>query len=530
MALTYALINNNTEYEVSSCDGVETVIKIPAYYNGKPVTSIGARAFLDCKHLVGIELGENIKIIGDWSFARCDSLSTVVLNNKLESIGERAFYNCTKLNNVNLGKNITTIKNYAFYNCSSFTYIVIPKTAVTIGGQIFTGCSNVHIYCEAVNKPDGWASNWNSAGYPVTWGFSYTPECIIEYDDEWIQDGCHWKYDRIFTLTFKVLSDYSGLDLLYRFGPQTQNIDDYTRINIKDSSQTTVNGMKIFTYTIRLADVSLDTLLAGRDTDGWLTVSTFARVRFDSGELLQAFKTYLLYLELPPETKTSEEAEFKTELIMKKPGELLCSWNEFKTADSNVADTVDGYCIELLHCPRADYEEAEKNSTEAHFENVLGLKWDENKLSEGNYYLTRVMPEKLEFNSIPDDVTNTDITFQSQAATGEVYTDNLDKKIYPNLTSITQFTFKPRELGLNKGDYYKFRLYPYSHYEGALISNIGNASASRRVPKAAVRVKTDSGWVEGIVWVMVDDGTGHGTWTEADSVYAKTDKGWEEST
>jgi len=74
--LTFALINNNTNYEVSSCDTSAQSVIIPKRYNGKPVVSISANAFSDCNELTNIVIGKDIAFIGRTAFLDCVNLSS----------------------------------------------------------------------------------------------------------------------------------------------------------------------------------------------------------------------------------------------------------------------------------------------------------------------------------------------------------------------------------------------------------------------------------------------------------------------
>ena len=94
----FRLINNNTEYEVSSLGSAEGEIVVPDTYRGKPVTKIGDRAFANRNKLLGVTLGEKIKEIGVQAFYNCTYLRTVNLPSSLERIGEQAFQSCRALN------------------------------------------------------------------------------------------------------------------------------------------------------------------------------------------------------------------------------------------------------------------------------------------------------------------------------------------------------------------------------------------------------------------------------------------------
>ena len=123
--LTYALINNDTEYEVSGYTGTPVNVTIPKTYNGKPVTSIGDDALSYCRSLKSVTIGDSVTSIGDDAFAACSSLTSVTIPNSVTSIGEGAF----------------------------------------------AWCSSLTIYCEAESQPSGWDDFWNFSNCPVVWGY-----------------------------------------------------------------------------------------------------------------------------------------------------------------------------------------------------------------------------------------------------------------------------------------------------------------------------------------------------------------------
>lgn len=47
-SLRFTLYNNDTEYKVAAADRKLTEAKIPAYYNGLPVTEVADNAFMSC--------------------------------------------------------------------------------------------------------------------------------------------------------------------------------------------------------------------------------------------------------------------------------------------------------------------------------------------------------------------------------------------------------------------------------------------------------------------------------------------------
>ena len=174
LSLSYTLLNNN-QYQVKglSENAIESKnIIIPSIYEGKPVTSIGASAFVSCNILTSIVIPEGVTSIGNSAFRDCSSLTSIVIPESVTSIGNSAFYGCGSLtyneygNAYYLGnetnpyvvlvkaksENITSceinastklIYSSAFSWCTSLTSIVIPEGVTSIGNSVFRDCSSL---------------------------------------------------------------------------------------------------------------------------------------------------------------------------------------------------------------------------------------------------------------------------------------------------------------------------------------------------------------------------------------------------
>ena len=341
-------------------------------------------------------------------------------------------------------------------------------------------------------------------------------ECTIEFDYEFFQEECHWDLYRFFRICFKTLdpSLSSSKELYYKLGNYvevpsgTSPLNYYTRIYAGNQNLFTLDS-NTWVYHLNISEMDQPTLVSNRDSEGNFKITAYLK----SGSNI-VHETFSTRLELPPtlaETKPSSELpNIQTEYVKSNPGESLCSWNPATVADCSAnnlhdVDTVDGYSIEIFYKP--------EDATE--YVQLKGIKWNEAELAKGIYKLvkdpTYVEPEVVYATSL-----GSEASFESTHTMSEVYIEN---------PLSTNFYFTPKTLGILPGSTYQIRIYPYSHYEGALISTQGTSSNEIDVPKGIVRVKTSTGWVEGIVYVMTADG-----WKEADSIYTMTADGWKETT
>ena len=130
------------------------------------VTSIGERAFYDCRSLTSVTISDSVTIvgegsfcyctslpsvtipdsvtsIGDWAFSDCRSLTSVTIPGSVTSIGDRAFDCCTSLTSVTISGSVTSIGKYAFDCCRSLTSVTICNGATSIGDWAFSECSSL---------------------------------------------------------------------------------------------------------------------------------------------------------------------------------------------------------------------------------------------------------------------------------------------------------------------------------------------------------------------------------------------------
>ena len=193
-------------------------IESNTYKNGKgiikfkgDVTTIGEKAFYECKSLTSVTIPNSVTTIGNSAFASCESLTSVIIPNSVTTIGYRAFSGCSSLTSVTIPDSVTTIGdgafngcrnikefkggsafingrclvingklvafapagitkftipdsvteigNYAFLGCKNLTSVTIPNGVTTIGGDAFLGCKNL----TSVTIPDSVTTIGDSA-------------------------------------------------------------------------------------------------------------------------------------------------------------------------------------------------------------------------------------------------------------------------------------------------------------------------------------------------------------------------------
>ena len=112
---------NKNNYGQNDIDNTyRGVVNIPSSAQGYKVTSIGYRAFANCKNL-----------------------SSVTIPNSVTSINNYAFAYCTGLNSLTLGNSVTQIGAYAFAYCRGLTSVTIPKSVTSISARAFSWCSGL---------------------------------------------------------------------------------------------------------------------------------------------------------------------------------------------------------------------------------------------------------------------------------------------------------------------------------------------------------------------------------------------------
>ena len=115
----------NGKITITCYNGFDTLVEIPAYIDGYPVTVIGEQAFLMCSDITDIIIPYTVMTIEDDAFNACSSLSRIDLGNSVTSIGNLAFSGCSSLTSINLPATVSTLGNSIFAYCDNLTYITV---------------------------------------------------------------------------------------------------------------------------------------------------------------------------------------------------------------------------------------------------------------------------------------------------------------------------------------------------------------------------------------------------------------------
>ena len=180
----YTLIRDGAAVCITKYVGNDAEVTIPDTLDDKPVTEIGADAFLQAVSVTRVTVPAGVTTIGDRAFELCSSLTRITLSEGLTKIGEAAFSQCASLTGIAIPSTVTEIGESVLLGCSSLESIkvvngnakyhsdgnclietythtllagcresVIPAdgTVTAIGKQAFNGCSLL----ESIEIPDG---------------------------------------------------------------------------------------------------------------------------------------------------------------------------------------------------------------------------------------------------------------------------------------------------------------------------------------------------------------------------------------
>lgn len=185
VTIYYNYINDYKELEVTygdnkyrNCHEVKIPDVVTFMNRTRKVTSIGDKAFQDCRGLNSITIGSNIKSIGRRAFYDCSNMKKVIVKDiaawcdidvysyedtpikyahhlycdenteitdliipdGVSVIKRHAFTECYGLKSVTFGNNVTLIETNAFWSCDNLESLTFPESVINISDAAFGMC------------------------------------------------------------------------------------------------------------------------------------------------------------------------------------------------------------------------------------------------------------------------------------------------------------------------------------------------------------------------------------------------------
>ena len=180
-------------------DCTDSVIVIPAYYEGQPVTSIGQSAFQGCKNITAVYIPETVTVIRQWAFYDCEGLTEVHFSEGLQKLENLVFIWCTSLKTISFPDSVVQMGHSIFNECSALEYVKLPANLQRLEQGVFSNCDSL----KTVEMPGtltyvGDKLFWHCtlleelrfAGTKAQWG-------AVEkgYQNTWKPDGTSWSTD-----------------------------------------------------------------------------------------------------------------------------------------------------------------------------------------------------------------------------------------------------------------------------------------------------------------------------------------------
>lgn len=126
--------------------------KLTSVTIGNSMTTIEEKAFNTCRSLTSLTIPRSVTSIEKGAFAGC-AITSLVIEDAPVSLGYQAFANCKNLVSVDLGNNIKIIGSYAFYDCDKLPSITIPNSVTEIGDWAFNWCDELMEVISLIETP-----------------------------------------------------------------------------------------------------------------------------------------------------------------------------------------------------------------------------------------------------------------------------------------------------------------------------------------------------------------------------------------
>ena len=139
--------NEFPQYAFYSSQTSDGKISLKSVILPQSITSIGTRAFANCKGIREIKIPENVTEISNRAFVNCSGLTSLTIPPSVKKIGARAFEECSGLTSIILNCSQAEISDYAFRECYEVLSITVnSKTPIELDASksVFQG---IHPNC-----------------------------------------------------------------------------------------------------------------------------------------------------------------------------------------------------------------------------------------------------------------------------------------------------------------------------------------------------------------------------------------------
>lgn len=130
--------------------GSDELVIVPSEIDGKPVGTIGDKAFEESE-VREVTLSEGITSIGLYAFRRCSNLESIRIPHSVDRIEGLAFYECKSLREITIPHGVTSIESSTFTRCTSLEVVSLPNSITQLGSLVFEGCTSL----KTIHLPDG---------------------------------------------------------------------------------------------------------------------------------------------------------------------------------------------------------------------------------------------------------------------------------------------------------------------------------------------------------------------------------------
>lgn len=143
-------VKNNNEVEVCGLITEKTLkmLEIPEKVNldnktSYKVTSIGIKAFENCKLISSIIIPSSIITIKEHAFSNCNKLKSITFNEGLKHIKEFAFDGCSTIKEMIIPSSVEIIEDKAFANCKKLESMSLGLKTRAIADNAFENSDNI---------------------------------------------------------------------------------------------------------------------------------------------------------------------------------------------------------------------------------------------------------------------------------------------------------------------------------------------------------------------------------------------------